>query len=152
MYAGLAPAGLSSPVGLPAPGLGYESTADLVAARALDLSARDYLVDDDQTAVPHEAWGELAQNVVLRLTTPRGSLPLDRTFGNRFLLLRKAPVDLVGAARDGALGALSDLISSGQVQLVSVTADRVGGTAVAVVTWRDTRTGNTVDTPISPRT
>lgn len=148
---GLSAVGLGSPVGLPAPGQGYETSVDLVPARALDLRAQDYEVDDDQTGSPHGEWEALAQNVVLRLGTPRGSLAFDRTFGNPFLLLRKVPVDLAGAAQKGTYDALADLIADGQVQLVSVTAERLNGTVIATVLWRDLRTGRDTPTPVTAR-
>jgi phage gp46-like protein len=128
-------------VGLPVPGAGYESTADLVPARGLDFATKDYEVDDDETGVPHGSLDPLQQNVALRLTTQRGSLPFDRTFGNDFLNLTKLPLDLVGFARACADQALADLIASNQVEVLDVQADRTGGLAVMSVTWRDLRTG-----------
>lgn len=139
-YAGYAPAGLGTPEGQPAPGAAYVPSADSVAARALDLAAKDYAVDDDTTASPHDAWDGLAQNVVLRLSTRRGKLPYMPTFGNAFLALDRAPADLKGFAQKAAVEALSDLLALGQVEIVSVDAQRTGGHAVMIVTWRDTRT------------
>lgn len=140
-YAGYAPAGLGTPAGLPAPGAAYVQTVDTVAARALDLAAKDYTVDDDETGSPHDAWDGLAQTVVLRLTTRRGRLPYAPTFGNAFLNLDRLPLDLTGYARKSAAEALGDLIAAGQVELIDVTTDRQGGLAAMIVTWRDTRTG-----------
>lgn len=140
-YAGYAPAGLGTPAGLPAPGAAYVQTVDTVAARALDLTAKDYAVDDDATGSPHDAWDGLAQNVVLRLTTRKGRLPFAPTFGNAFLALTRLPVDLTGYARKSADEALADLIAAGQVAIIEVTTDRIGGLAGMAVTWRDLRTG-----------
>lgn len=139
-YAGLIGAGLGVPVGAPIPGSAYERNVDLVSARALDLPARDYLVDDDETGSPHGEWDGLAQTVALRLTTRRGRLPFDRALGNDFLNLDRVPVDLAGFAQRCAVDALGDLISTGQVRLQSVTADRSRGLAVMTVVWVDTRT------------
>lgn len=139
-YAGYAPAGLGTPEGLPTPGAAYVQTVDTVAARALSLATKDYAVDDDSTGSPHDAWDGLAQNVVLRLSTSKGRLPYAPTFGNAFLSLDRVPLDLTGYARKSAAEALGDLIAAGQVELLSVTADRTGGLATMHVTWRDTRT------------
>jgi hypothetical protein len=139
-YAGLSGFGLGTPTGLPSPGAAYLRSADLTPARALDLAARDYAVDDDTTASPHGAWDGLAQNVVLRLTTRRGRLPYAPTFGNAFLTLTRAPASLVDAASRAATDALADLIAAGEVAIVRVTADRSQGLAVMAVTWRDLRT------------
>ena len=140
-YAGFAPAGLGTPDGQPVPGAAYTQSADDVTARALDLPRKDYAVDDDSTGSPHDAWDGLAQNVVLRLTTRRGRLPYAPTFGNPFLNLDRAPADLNGAAQRAATEALADLLTLGQVALVSVTGERTGGVATMLVVWRDLRTG-----------
>lgn len=139
-YAGFAGFGLGAPTGIPAPGAAYLRSADLSPARALDLANRDYLTDDDQTGSPHEAWDGLAQNVVLRLTTRRGRLPFDLTFGNDFLNLDRVPANLDAVARTAAVAALSDLLTAGLVQIDDVTTDRIGGLAAMIVTWRDLRT------------
>lgn len=139
-YAGLSGFGLGTPTGLPAPGAAYLRSADLTPARALDLAAKDYAVDDDATASPHDGWDGLAQNVVLRLTTRRGRLPYAPTFGNAFLALDRVPADLTGYAARAATDALDDLLAAGEVEVVSVTADRSRGLAVMAVTWLDTRT------------
>lgn len=140
-YAGFAPAGLGTPDGLPVPGAAYSPSADDVTARALDLPRKDYAVDDDSTGSPHDAWDGLVQNVVLRLTTRRGRLPYAPSFGNNFLNLDRAPLDLNGAAQRAATEALADLLALGQVALVEVTGSRTGGAAVMTVVWRDLRTG-----------
>ena len=139
-YAGQTGAGIGTPVGAPAPGSAYTRSADLVVARGLDLPRKDYLVDDDETAVPHEAWDGLAQNAVLRLTTRKGRLPYDRTFGNDFLNLDRVPAGLAAYAQRCAAEALGDLIAAGDVAIVSVTADRSQGLALMTVVWLDTRT------------
>ena len=54
--------------------------------------------------------------------------------------LDRVPVDLAGFAQRCAVDALGDLISTGQVRLQSVTADRSRGLAVMTVVWVDTRT------------
>jgi len=139
-YAGYTGFGLGTPAGLPAPGATYTRSADLTPARALALADKDYAVDDDRTASPHDAWDGLAQNVVLRLTTRRGRLPFDLEFGNDFLNLDRAPLNLVAFARRAASQALADLVAARLVLILDVAATRQGGLAVMTVTWRDLRT------------
>ena len=105
-----------------------------------DLATKDYAVDDDSTGSPHDAWDGLAQNVVLRLSTSKGT-PAVRAY-----LRQRLPQPGSRAAGphrvrpQDAAEALGDLIAAGQVELLSVTADRTGGLATMHVTWRDTRT------------
>lgn len=139
--AGLSPAGCGAPEEAPAPGQTATPRLDLTPARALDLRARDYLVDDARDGVPHEAWDGLAQNVVLRLGTRRGSLAFDREFGNDWLNLTRSPGDLAAFGRRCVDQALVELVRSQQVAVVSTTVEQLGGVAVLVVVWRDLRTG-----------
>jgi hypothetical protein len=133
--AGISAGGLGTPLGLPSPGTSYESVADLVAARAIDLATRDYVVDD--TGAFHGSWDPLLQRVVLALTTRRGRLPFEQTLGNDFLNLQKAPADLQASAKNSAALALKDLTDAGLVAIDAVEVLQVGGAAVEAVTWTD---------------
>lgn len=137
---GLSPAGYGAPDGAPLPGDAYTLSVDTVLARDLDLKAKDYAVRLDETGAPHDEMDPLAQNVILRLSTRRGRLPFDPSFGNDFFNLRRAPLDLRAAAESAAALALQELVDAGDVAIVSVEADRTGGLGVMAVTWRDLRT------------
>lgn len=134
--AGITAAGLGTPLGLPLPGLSYESVADLVAARAIDLATKDYVVNSDDHAF-HAAWDGLLERVVLALTTRRGRLPFDKLTGNDFLNLQKAPADLQASAKNSAAIALKDLTDAGLVAIDSVEVLQDGGSAIEAVTWTD---------------
>ncbi len=134
--AGTSAAGLGSPLGLPTPGTSYESVADLVAARAINLATRDYEINDDTGAL-HGSWDPLLQRVVLALSTRRGRLSFDRLIGNDFLNLQKAPADMQASAKNSAEIALKDLTDAGLVSIDSVEVLQLGGAAIEAVTWTD---------------
>lgn len=137
---GLSPAGYGAPDGQPAPGAAYVRTVDNVVARKLDTSLLDVAVEDDETGAPHEEWDPLYQQVTLLLSTPLGSLPFDRSFGNRWHLLTKAPADLAGEGARAAADALRRLTDTGEVVILGTEVEQSGGLAVLAVTWLDART------------
>lgn len=139
-YFGLFPGGFGLPVGAPAPGASFVRTVDNVLARKLDTANLDVVVDLDETGAPHEDWDPLYQQVIFALTTPLGSLPFDAAFGNEWLLLDKAPLDLAGFADRSARTALRSLTDAGQIAILSVASEQQGGLAIQAVTWLDRRT------------
>jgi len=133
--------GVGSPSTLPAPGYNYEAIIDLVPAREIDLLMRDYVVDDDTAGVPHDEMDPVTQSVILRLTTRKGSLAFDRTFGNDLLNATKATGDLQRSGERAVRECLGDLLQIGAVILryVAVTT-YPGGVLLLEVGWTNTAT------------
>lgn len=135
--AGTTSGGIGTPLGLPLPGTGYESVADLSAARGLSPSTFDYAVDDDTTAAPHDSLDPLVQRVFLLLTTRLGRLPFARTMGNGFMLLTRRDVDIERYAPVFVAQALAEPIREGLVEVESVATVGEGSTQYLVVSWID---------------
>lgn len=144
---GLQGGGLGTPADYPAPGATWVKITDLTDVRAIDPVKRDYSTDADQTGVPHAIMTPMEQLVLLRLTSPKKSLPFDKAMGDGTLNLTKQPADPTRTARALVDEALAEEIAAGKIVIELVEAERQGGALYRSVTWFDAtlRTRNTTN-------
>ena len=134
--AGTSAAGLGTPLGLPTPGAGYESSADACAVRAISAVTRDYVIDATTTGLAHVATTAAQQKVLLALTTPLGQITAVPGFGDDTLnMKRMTTIEGVRAFTESALLALTD---AGEIAIDNIEIENEHGALVRVVSWTDT--------------
>lgn len=146
--AGISANGLGAPADWPVPGQTYSAIAGLVAAKAIDPMAHDYITAPLLPGYPLVGVDPIAQRVLLALSTKLGQLGFSPVTGNDFLNLRVDNGALQKTALRAAQVALADIIKSGAIQIVSVQATRDGGAALEAVTWINTASGLPQTTPV----
>ena len=137
--AGLSPAGLGSPLGLPAPGAGFSKVFDVVDVRQIDPVSHDYVVDTTTSGGPHGTMSATYQRVMIALSTPLGQIQDAPTIGDPTLVLRKMPTDAQAAATTRL--ALKAIVDEGAIEILEIVSERLPlGTLARFVRWRDTAT------------